>query len=517
MSLVPPTKMFSLLVLFLTVVASTTALPSCPSFANPRTVDPQVLLHSPEVTQALEHVNTLFLNASSTIPSGFIATVVFDQTTVWTQGYGYNDVSNKAQGKPTKDSLVRIASITKVFTTILMYVLKQSNLIALEDPITKYLPNFSMLLAKEITLRELASHTAGMPRELPYPCCAFTVQTTQHRDACNETAMLKILQTKPVMSPTHRRFHYSNLGMAVLGRGLAHTKNTSANVTYEQMVRHYITNPLHMFHATFAYNTTTQNRSAKGVALDGSVVKIPTETTCGFGAPAGCLWASTQDMALLMKFLFRIDPLLDSSDSSDSSGGQDPLTSDTIAEMLAPSVLLRNGYEAVGTPFEMQYILNKYWTKGKQGELPGYRSSLTVIEDLKLGIFTSALITDTSSNSVWTIDALEILAPAFDAALTRLQPIRVLPDNYALYVGKYFDGSVTVAVNGSRLLFTSGAGVLALTDVKGLNYILRAHNEDEIGCRWLDDGSNLELVTFVVEHSIVIALEFMGSRFGKFL
>ena len=214
-----------------------------------------------------------------------------------------------------------------------------------------------------------------------------------------------------------------------------------------------------------------------------------------------------------MKFLFRIDNL-PSQDKETTD--LDPLRKSTVAEMMAPSILMRNGYEAVGTPFEMQYIGNKYWTKGKQGELPGYRSSLTVIEELKLGIFTSALISDTESNSVWTIEALNILAPAVDQALTRLQPSAKLPTNYAMYVGKYYDGSVTIAVQKEQLIFTSSAGDLNLIEVPEMDNMLRVQNLNDIGCRWLDDGTNNEIVSFVVVNSTVVAMEFMGSRYDKY-
>jgi hypothetical protein len=53
-----------------------------------------------------------------------------------------------------------------------------------------------------------------------------------------------------------------------------------------------------------------------------------------------------------------------------------------------------------------------FWTKSKQGELDGYRSCVTLIDDLKLGIFVSALQSEVSEGSVWAIPAIDILAPA---------------------------------------------------------------------------------------------------------
>ena len=86
------------------------------------------------------------------------------------------------------------------------------------------------------------------------------------------------------------------------------------------------------------------------------------------------------------------------------------LDGDTLAELLRPSVLLRDGSSAVGTPWEMKYSTeSKVWVKSKQGELPGYRSSVSVVEELKLGVFTSALVSDVDEHSVWTIPGMNMI------------------------------------------------------------------------------------------------------------
>lgn len=59
-----------------------------------------------------------------------------------------------------------------------------------------------------------------------------------------------------------------------------------------------------------------------------------------------------------------------------------------------------------------------FWTKSKQGELDGYRSCITLIDDLKLGIFVSALQSEVPEGSVWAIPAINILAPAILAEVS---------------------------------------------------------------------------------------------------
>ena len=100
---------------------------------------------------------------------------------------------------------------------------------------------------------------------------------------------------------------------------------------------------------------------------------------------------------------------------------------------------------------------------------------------------------------MWTIPALDIVAPAVRAALWRLQPPRALPAGWERLVGRYYTPSdpVIVRADGAALLLTHGADVLNLTTT-AIGGVLRAHPAsapaDQQGCRWLDDGADEECV-----------------------
>jgi hypothetical protein len=140
------------------------------------------------------------------------------------------------------------------------------------------------------------------------------------------------------------------------------------------------------------------------VDFDGKPVTLGEGPTCGFGAPAGCVWASADDVARLMKLLFtsaRVPLSSEGTTDGDDDDDDDALVvdPDTVAEFLLPRVLLRDGLEAIGMPFEMQFIqpaspassmpwmvsasdgdnVTGFWVMGKQGELDGYRSSMTCV------------------------------------------------------------------------------------------------------------------------------------------
>src|SRR3954471_20805138 len=66
------------------------------------------------------------------------------------------------------DSLFKINSITKVFTSILLNDMAEHGELSLDDPISRYLPESVKTPTrggKEILLRHLATHTSGLPRE----------------------------------------------------------------------------------------------------------------------------------------------------------------------------------------------------------------------------------------------------------------------------------------------------------------------------------------------------------------
>ena len=53
-----------------------------------------------------------------------------------------------------------IGSLTKQFTAMAVYILEQENLLNINDPISKYIPEASNL--KAITIHQLLTHTSGI-------------------------------------------------------------------------------------------------------------------------------------------------------------------------------------------------------------------------------------------------------------------------------------------------------------------------------------------------------------------
>lgn len=115
-------------------------LPSCPSFPDPTVVDLSKVGKDSRVVQALDQIDTMLQAASSKIPSGLVATIVLGQDTLWSKGYGSRNVSDIKAPPPDTGNLVRIASISKIFTSLLLFILQRDGLVNFDDPVTKWLP-----------------------------------------------------------------------------------------------------------------------------------------------------------------------------------------------------------------------------------------------------------------------------------------------------------------------------------------------------------------------------------------
>ncbi|MDP2496352.1 MAG: serine hydrolase domain-containing protein, partial [Candidatus Palauibacterales bacterium] len=99
---------------------------------------------------------------------GVTAAVFSGPSVIWSRSFGWAD---RAVVEQTRRSTVyRVGSITRSVTAVLLALLVQDGVVALEDPVREYLPALSELSGREegqspITFGQLASHTAGLVRE----------------------------------------------------------------------------------------------------------------------------------------------------------------------------------------------------------------------------------------------------------------------------------------------------------------------------------------------------------------
>ena len=140
------------------------------------------------------------------------------------------------------DTLFELCSITKTFTAVLLQDMVERGEMKLNDPVALYLPASVKMperFGRKITLRHLATHTSGLPRE-PDNLAPDRMERL-HADYTVEE-LYEFLSTYKLTRLPGTSFGYSNLGAGLLGHVIA----LRAGAGYETLVRGRIARPLKM-------------------------------------------------------------------------------------------------------------------------------------------------------------------------------------------------------------------------------------------------------------------------------
>ena len=146
---------------------------------------------------------------------------------------------------PQLDSVVRIASLTKLMTSEMLVKLMDQGTVKLDDPLSKFAPPGARVPTYQgapITLQNLATHTSILPREQPGGAAnrhVFVWPTRAQRWSWISTASLK--------ATPGTQANYSNLGFDLLADALS----TAAGKPYPQLFEEQIARPLGMKDTTY--------------------------------------------------------------------------------------------------------------------------------------------------------------------------------------------------------------------------------------------------------------------------
>lgn len=160
----------------------------------------------------------------------------------------------------TAETIFEIGSITKVFTALLLADMVERGEVTLDDPVRKYLPSGVTVPSRgrrEITLSDLATHTSGLPRDPPnLDLRSLDDPWAQYRSA----DLYAFLANYSLPRDPGTQVEYSNAGMGLLGHALA----ARAGLSFEELLRHRVLDPLGMTDTTIAVDEKRRSRRATG-------------------------------------------------------------------------------------------------------------------------------------------------------------------------------------------------------------------------------------------------------------
>jgi CubicO group peptidase (beta-lactamase class C family) len=142
--------------------------------------------------------------------AGMAVAVVKGRDTLLLKGYGHADVENQVAVTP--QTVFRIGSITKQFTSAAVMQFVEAGKLGLDDEITKYGLTFPVH-GRRILLRHLLNHTSGIPS---YTDVGPQFGAVSRLDLPHDSLIAFVARDSLMFEPgTH--FYYNNTGYYMLG------------------------------------------------------------------------------------------------------------------------------------------------------------------------------------------------------------------------------------------------------------------------------------------------------------
>ena len=152
---------------------------------------------------------------------------------VWAKGFGYADIENKSPA--TKDSMYRLASVTKPMTAAAILLLAEQGKLSLDDEVQKHVPYFPKK-KYPVTIRYLLGHIGGISHYRNYAVEGHI------REPKNTKESIAIFQDWELVAEPGTRFNYTSYGYNLLGAVI----EGASGLSYGDYMRKHIWNPLGM-------------------------------------------------------------------------------------------------------------------------------------------------------------------------------------------------------------------------------------------------------------------------------
>ncbi|HEX7959851.1 MAG TPA: serine hydrolase, partial [Terriglobales bacterium] len=251
---------------------------------------------------------------------------------IYKKAYGHRSLEPRVEAM-TLDTIFDMASLTKVVaTTPSIMKLYQEGAFRLNDPVSKYIPEFGQNGKEDINIRQLLTHFSGLREDLDLKSPWSGL----------ETARQMAYAEKPI-TPPGAVFRYSDINFEVLGFLI----EKISGMPVDQFARKNVFEPLGMKITTFLPPATWRKRIApteydeNGQMLRG-VVHDPTARRMGGVAGHAGLFSTADDLAKYAQALIDAEgPLADSKPAGSarrvaSRRAQRVLSGLTVEKMATP-------------------------------------------------------------------------------------------------------------------------------------------------------------------------------------
>jgi len=249
---------------------------------------PAVALADDPLLQEAVHFTGTILFVDSGVPAVIIGAIRNGETAV----AGFGDADGKGAA-PDGDTILRIGSVTKVFTGQVLASMVADGTVNLTDPLQSRI-GWDITVPKRdghiIRLIDLATHTSGITREVDRkpgpPDNPNSTQTPEN--------LARELESTPLLFAPGTGAFYSNSAFDVLGAALAHT----ARKPYDALLKERVLDPLDLSDTRLVLPESERGRLLQGHNFDGK--PFPDYPSTPIMAGSGSLYSTTND---ILKFL----------------------------------------------------------------------------------------------------------------------------------------------------------------------------------------------------------------------
>jgi CubicO group peptidase (beta-lactamase class C family) len=350
--------------------AAVLLIAACATFAHAQTDAPG---RAGRVAALLPEVDKMYtdLAAAEHLP-GLVVGVVLDGKLVHTRSFGMANLERKV---PVSASTgFRIASMTKSFVAMATLKLRDQGKLALDDPLTKYLPELRKVSlpttdSPALTIRHLMTMATGLPEDNPWGDRQMQI---------DNAALERFVGGGLSFSNAPGQvFEYSNLGFVLLGKIVSKV----SGMRFQDYITRQILLPLGMNDTRWEYTNVAPDKLALGYHWTHGDWQLEPILHDGDGAAMGGLITTMDDFARYVAFHLDASPARSGPDTG-------PVRRASVREMQQPRVFA--GMASTATladdktpnPKANFYGYGLNWTRdsrdvvivGHSGGLPGYGS-----------------------------------------------------------------------------------------------------------------------------------------------
>jgi CubicO group peptidase (beta-lactamase class C family) len=210
---------------------------------------------------------------------------------------GFGRLSRKADAAPvTPDSVFLLASITKPVTACALMLLVERGKVSLDDPVSRYLPEFTGGGREKVLVRDLLAHTSGLPDMLPE-----NIELRRAHAPLSE--FVRRTYKTPLLYAPGASFRYQSMGILLAGEIVERL----SGMRLREFERKEIFQPLGMDHSTLGLGSMRIRDTVEAWSSPDD----DADDTARFGAnslywrdmghPWGGMHSTTRDIAVLLE------------------------------------------------------------------------------------------------------------------------------------------------------------------------------------------------------------------------